>query len=214
MQPHAARGASEMSISQSKVIHPAWSMFHTDAGFQGWYPDVSSQPVSRLAPPSFATLSFTNPPPQPSAPGTWLLPPSPPPVCPVPSLFTGHSASLLSRSAPSIMSDLHLSLGIESQPGLPAASLHSQGIYPPTRPATIAALLPSTFHHGLNTSSPARGNSLPRYFSLLFSLGWVISHLHLNHSKSLLESLTYHRGSVNSVIILLSKNTMQSPWIP
>ena len=202
-----------MSISQSKVIHPAWSMFHTDAGFQGWYPDVSSQPVSRLAPPSFATLSFTNPPPQPSAPGTWLLPPSPP-VCPVPSLFTGHSASLLSRSAPSIMSDLHLSLGIESRPGLPAASLHSQGIYPPTRPATIAALLPSTFHHGLNTSSPARGNSLPRYFSLLFSLGWVISHLHLNHSKSLLESLTYHRGSVNSVIILLSKNTMQSPWIP
>ena len=40
-----------MSISQSKVIHPAWSMFHTHAGFQGWYPDVSSQPVSRLETP-------------------------------------------------------------------------------------------------------------------------------------------------------------------
>ena len=117
MQPHSARGASEMSISQSKVIHPAWSMFHTDAGSQGWYPDVSIQPVSRLAPPSFATLSFTTPPPQPSAPGRWLFPPSPPPACSVPSLFTGHSASLLSRSAPSIMSDPHLSLCIECLPG-------------------------------------------------------------------------------------------------
>lgn len=120
MQPHSARGASEMSISQSKVIHPAWSMFHTDAGFQGWYPDVSSQPVSRLETPSFATLSFTTPPPQTSAPGRWLFPPSSPTVCPVPSLFTGHSASLLSRSAPSIMSELHLSLCIESLPGLQA----------------------------------------------------------------------------------------------
>lgn len=84
-------------------------MLSPEDGIQMSQPSQQAEPSPGWQPPSFPALSSTPPRPQHSAPRRLLFPPSPPPTCPIRSLFTGHSASLLPRSALPRMTDPHLS---------------------------------------------------------------------------------------------------------